>query len=480
MKRNIKLILPLLALLLLSSVAFADISILTIRVIPIKTSVLSGETAYYTLEIINSMNTNEDFLIKTPELEWTLDTIPENNYFFTVYRDSVKRINISVTPRGKLNLGFYRPVLNVERFKTGDITRLGLDINIKSGKSMEFLPSLRATLQIPYEIDSRNEMKFSVDMENLNPRDLQNVSLEIKSKFFTIQRTVNIFGNERKKEEFSAVLDSIKDVGKDTAKLEASVVIGNRTFVFESVADFKIIDYASLDQQTRIESSFLKTNYIIDATNNGNVNREFELRQPMGFFRGLFTSTDPKSDTLKTNEANYMLWRFELDPKEKKTIIMMTNFRPLGIFVLLVLIVFALYYALRPPILVKKSIAQIHTTKEGGISEMKVVLHVKSRSRKIVDSIKIIEKIPFIVEINKEFHVGTLKPTTISKATEEGSIVRWDITNLDPFEERIITYRIKTKLSILGGIKLPATVVKYRNRKNNEVKTTSNVVNLEI
>lgn len=473
-----KLIIPLIFLSLLSFAVYAEEGI-DIKIVPIQSSVMQGETATYTIIITNSLSTNEDFMIRTAELDWTLDT-PDGNYFYTVYQQTTKKINISLSQRVELPPGFYGLSIMVERFKTGAISKEFLDVNIKSGKPREFLPSIRTTLTLPYEVDPKNDLHVFAEVENLNPRVIDKMTLTLEGDNFTEYKDINLGSNERKTEEFVIKQNPYSKPGIRVVKLHATTFALNKTFTFDAVKEYKIMDYATLRQTTQVDAYFMKTVETITATNEGNTERDFEIRRPIGFFKGMFTSVEPAADTLKTTEATYMLWHLSVAPQESTNIVVTTNYRPITIFLLLLLLIIMAYYIIRSPIIIKKSIAQIHTTSEGGISEMKVVLHLKSRSKCVVDDIKVIDKIPFLVEINKEFHVGTLKPTTISKTTEEGSIVRWDVTNLEPFEERIITYRIKTKLSILGGIKLPATVVKYKNRKNKEVKTHSNSVNLEI
>jgi hypothetical protein len=44
--------------------------------------------------------------------------------------------------------------------------------------------------------------------------------------------------------------------------------------------------------------------------------------------------------------------------------------------------------------------------------------------------------------------------------------VRWDFTALEPYEERVITYRLKSTLSILGDLDMPPTVLKYTTSDN--------------
>jgi len=110
---------------------------------------------------------------------------------------------------------------------------------------------------------------------------------------------------------------------------------------------------------------------------------------------------------------------------------------------------------------------------EGGISEIKILLHVKNRSNFTIDEIDITDTIPHIGEMDKEIQIGTIKPVSIAKHKRIGTIVKWQIISLEKYEERIITYRIRSKLSILGGLILPAAKLKFKEKGKDRVVKSS-------
>ena len=128
---------------------------------------------------------------------------------------------------------------------------------------------------------------------------------------------------------------------------------------------------------------------------------------------------------------------------------------------------------------VKKDVIIVGPTKEG-ISEMKIIIHLKNRTSDVVNNIFISEKIPRLGELIKESYLGTLEPSKILIHEKRGTIVKWELPSLEPFEERIITYRIKSKLSIVGGIRLPPTRVKFDTKKGRERIIFSNKCEIKI
>ena len=57
-------------------------------------------------------------------------------------------------------------------------------------------------------------------------------------------------------------------------------------------------------------------------------------------------------------------------------------------------------------------------------------------------------------DIEKSLELGTLKPQEV-KHTKRGTLVKWKLSEIDPKEHRLITYKVKSKLKIVGALKLP-------------------------
>jgi hypothetical protein len=56
--------------------------------------------------------------------------------------------------------------------------------------------------------------------------------------------------------------------------------------------------------------------------------------------------------------------------------------------------------------------------------------------------------------------------------------VKWELEALEPLEERIITYKLKTKIIIVGGLTLPRARIKFKT-KDAERTVKSNKTKIE-
>jgi hypothetical protein len=138
----------------------------------------------------------------------------------------------------------------------------------------------------------------------------------------------------------------------------------------------------------------------------------------------------------------------------------------------------ALYYMFRSPVVAYKS-SEILSLRHGGISELKIQLDVRNRSKTILKNVHIIDKLPNLLDYQKETKVGLLEPDRVLRHEKKGTILKWDCGSLEPFEERVLTYRAVSRLSILGGLSLPPSFISY-DREGIEGSTTSNVLYLKM
>ena len=111
--------------------------------------------------------------------------------------------------------------------------------------------------------------------------------------------------------------------------------------------------------------------------------------------------------------------------------------------------------------------------KEGGISELKVLLEIKNTSDKPIKNVAIIDYIPNIAELATDYMPGTITPAKVLAHKAKGSILKWTIEEMAPGEDRLISYNIKSKLSIIGNFKLPRAKVVFKQNKK-EIRSYSN------
>lgn len=450
----------------------------TVNYIPVKTSISHDETAYFKVIITNADTVQGEYLIKFPNSDWIGMTEPLDDYRFFLDSGKSKTLNISLMPKSHVPLGPHSVPLVISDAKTGSYSTVNLPLQLLSDTKKEYLPSVRFDPEMKYDNDPRQPISIKLNIDNLNYRDIKELKINVKSAFFSEERVITIPPQEYKEETFVFDIDPYHEPATDTVRITLSTYAENKTYKWEKTVEYRITSYNEVLKTVNINESFMRHVVFIDVYNDGNTGTIYTVSHATSFWKYLFTQEVPESSYMKTEQDRFLVWEVHLEPKESATIAIYTDYRVLALLAFILLIGIFGYYAFRPSLVVKKEVSNIGTS-EGGISDIKIILYIKNRSRNIVGDLAILEKIPHIADIGNDFQVGTIKPSKVLLNPKKGTLVKWELQSLESGEERIITYRIKSKLSILGGITLPPTTVRY-NKAGRQFKVRSNRLILEI
>ena len=188
--------------------------------------------------------------------------------------------------------------------------------------------------------------------------------------------------------------------------------------------------------------------FVVTLTNEANKQVTSAYKVPAWFGKRLFISSTPKGAV----RDGALEWEVSLQPGESMPLEVRYNYRPIFWMFLLAGILIVAYYFFRSPLKVLKR-ATVVGSHEEGITELKVVVELVNRSGKLVRHVKVIDLVPHLAEVVREFKETMLAPSKIVPHEQRGTLVRWDIDMMDPKEHRILMYRVRTKLSVLGGMR---------------------------
>ncbi|MBN2567592.1 hypothetical protein JXB02_05930 [Candidatus Woesearchaeota archaeon] len=474
------------ALLLLAAAAQAKVEF-SATVTPIKNDIRQTEAAQFLLEVSNSAQSEDDFDLRfTNDPKWSIQTSPvvyyTSEYGMTVPPDSSKKATITLAPLSQIPLGVHLIELFITSRDTGDEIKKLLGINVRSNETplQEYLPSFTASMDVVSRTDPRKALLIVVRLKNQNSRDIEELHLDLSSSLIQKTATIPLGPYEEKIYKFVATFHPYEEPRQDTITLRVYTLAGNKTF--ETRVDpitYAISPYSTFVKDSRREESFLKSIETVSIQNDGNIRNQEDIMLPTSFFARLFTSSYPEATVVKEDGERFLSWQVPLDPQKSASIRVVVNYRPLFVIGLLLALGIVGYYLLRPKVIIRKNATHI-ATKEGGISELKVILLVRSRTKHPIDELKVLDKVPSIAEISEEHQLGTLRPAKVVYNEKKGTVVKYELATLEPYEERIITYKIKSKLSILGGMRLPRAIVKYTSKHGTMVLIHSNPLSLEL
>lgn len=461
----------------LSLIAIVSAESLQITIQPIKDSISPVEDAVFNISITNLLDQRNTVSVYSPTLDvWSTRIRPDSailNPGETTY------MTLTTRPRSTITTGRdYGIQLNFrsERDRTLQTAYAFISILSQEQINRQYTPIFSMNVSELGVITPNELAVLEVEIENKNVREYEALEFRLDSSVFSQRSQVQLEALEKKKLVFNLDVPAHTEPVKEN--LIVTVRIGNQTIV-SGVSPYEVAAVERFDRQSTITREFLLRTHNVALTNEGNVPTEAVYNVPANMITQLFVTSQYPARSVKIDGKRYKQIYATLDPEERVQFVVKKSYRPI-LYVLIALILLTLfYYVFRSPIVVRKSVATL-STKEGSLSEMKVLVHIKNRTNKSFDDIKLLDRIPKITKIGKEFEIGTIKPIKIITHERKGTIAHWEINTLDSYEERVIAYKLYSNLNILGGLTLPVAMLKFRTKLGREKKVTSNKIKLVI
>lgn len=462
MKKILPMILPMIFVFLLLNVNLIKAAEIDVKITPLKNTVAPIQTATYSVTIVNNENKDLTFEFIYLDIDWR--PTPEK---VNVPAFSTKNLELSLVPQSPYNENKPKVVRIIVSTtdKTTYRNEFLLDINVL--KYMEILDQDISNLIIPDPIDPRKPTLIRLKLINTQDVALDNLKIKLKSEFFEENKVVSLVPSETQTLDFPIELLQTTKFGN--YPVSATVNLETRLLA-NFITEMRVGSYPKVIEIKSPRSGFLLDVFEITKTNEGNSISHEVITRKLSQFQKRFTKTQPSPTAVTKQDSNFIYtWEFDLDPGESKTITIETNYR--GFFSALVVIIALLiliYLLSKRDIEIKKRIASIKKETDGS-STIRISISVKNKSLSKLNNVKVMDRVPNLVEVPHEF--GTAHPK-IAKGPHGIQMV-WEIVTLNPKEERIFSYKAKSKLQIIGKATIPSAVAKYIKGKRNLVVSSS-------
>jgi hypothetical protein len=189
--------------------------------------------------------------------------------------------------------------------------------------------------------------------------------------------------------------------------------------------------------------------------------------------KSIFTSSDASYERTIADDKRVLEWRIPLGAGETRTFSFVENYRVLVLLALIIVLSLVGYLFLRSPILVVKEAVGI--AKEDGVSHLKVRIYLKNRSARSISGITLTDRVPSIADVIKAENPGSIHPSKIAVSEKGGTLLRWELEQLEPYEERVVTYLAKSKLKIIGRISMPTAKARFTSGEKERVVYSNNI-----
>jgi len=231
--------------------------------------------------------------------------------------------------------------------------------------------------------------------------------------------------------------------------------------------EFEVARVVDFEVEKGERTEFLSQMFEYFVKNVGNDFATYELKVEIKPYLRYLISYSQEPEFLETDGKMFLIWRISLNPEESIKIYYRINYLPLLLLVLFFVVL--IYLIIRKSFEV--SISKFVTHKGALVPKkaIKILIEVKNKTRSSVKNVVIEDLVPPILKVVEKFE--TLKPEI--KKVSDGTKLTWKIANLNPDEERVLSYYITPMLHVVGTIRLPPAKIHYMTKKKKKVKVSN-------
>ncbi|USN45177.1 MAG: hypothetical protein H6502_03905 [Candidatus Woesearchaeota archaeon] len=425
----------------------------------VRSVVLPGSPVVFNLSITN-LQSSTDVVSFSPVESTNWITTPSS---VSVLPQETKVVTLTITP-AQVFVGSFTVDIDAHSRNTREISRISLFTRFTtSSPAQSYVKNVGVVVATDEVYDPREQVKVRFSLTNRNPILIDPVRIVVLSDgLFEDEFTISLDPLEQEDINRYYVIDPLQAPGEH--ELIVNVFLDNESVAYKSVQKlFSVEEYGDISFTLTTEKDGLLSRRLVEVfTNTGNIPLEKTFMIPVGGFRKYFSSTDPSYKVVKDlNGNNYYEVGVSLAPNTSTEVVFTENFWPLVSTILVIIVSIVAYFVFRPQVVIRKSYSTLGDNEKDGTQVLRVRLIVRNRSRTPVSNLSVFDKAPHIVDISVDDKPGVLMPTKITKNDKRGAIVKWDIDLFDGFEERILVYKLKTKLNVIGDMTLPRAKAKF-------------------
>ena len=460
---------------ILCAVQHVEAAKYSISATTINNDILPNESASYEITISNFEPTPGDFQVYSIDTKWNIKTNPLD---LSVDAKSPRTFTLFLRPSNSATYGTQGVPITFKDLATGTTIEKVLILNLRDPlgpRHSEYAATVAIDVLMPYDIDPRSPIPLRLQLRNRNPLNISNLVVTITSPHFKTETKLNLAPLSEKTKDVPGIsIDPLTPPGEAEVLVQ---VFYKDEIVTQVTKNYRIKEYTQIQQRINEEETFFKTTKTITITNDGNIKNNAIVSIPTSFIKNLFISSSLPHETDTVDGMRKVIWTIPLDPNATRTFTYTENYRILVLLALLSIFGGIMYFVLRSQIVVtKEAVALAH---DDGVSDIKVRIFIRNRSSKIIQTIQVTDKVPSLADVVKTETPGSTAPSKVAHNEKHGTLLRWDFEVLEPYEERVVTYQMKSKLKIIGKMKLPNARVRFTARGRERTIYSNNIELIE-
>lgn len=215
-----------------------------------------------------------------------------------------------------------------------------------------------------------------------------------------------------------------------------------------------------VDERRAVSKGLLSRRIAIYAENSGNVIVGGTLVESIAWYEKFLMSASPAPNIIPASGGKLnLVWTYDvLKPGERtQSFSYSVSYLPLILGAILAGLVAFLAWQRIKLVSIGKEVIKQRIAQD--VLEATLTLHVKNNTDKEMKSVIVTDYVP---NLAKAVEFGTAKPKETRSDKLETALI-WDLGELKGGEERVITYKLRTTVGVLGSIDLPAANVNFKD-----------------
>jgi len=245
---------------------------------------------------------------------------------------------------------------------------------------------------------------------------------------------------------------------EEMKKLIAGQYILTANFIIQGekhkvTGTMKFTEQEGISTQEEVSGIFFRKR-IIEKTNEGNVPIIAKIDVKKNIISRLFTTFNIEPDQVtRRGIFVYYILQQELKPAESLTVKVTTSWLyPIILLLLVLIIAYLSFLYTKTDLILRKRVSFVKT--KGGEFALKIYLTAKAR--RFIEKIEVNDKLPALVKIYEKF-----PGHPPDKVDHKRHRISWSIEALQPREERVFSYIVYSKVSVVGKFELPPSSAVY-------------------
>ncbi len=416
----------------------------------------SEGTAEYNIILTNNAKRELELDLAASPANWKFDF---DQTAVKIAKGGVKNVLLKLTPPKDIMIGSY--LITIYAKESGvEVGKVTLKVNIDTD-----LTPLKADFKLAQSLRAGERFVIEGDITNEDFNIYNSVRIEISGELISEKKIMELGSlNPLQKAHISESLQVISYLKPGKYHLNINGFTDNKR-VSNNQFDIEIPSMGTLSAEEQIKVWPLVTKHTITITNIGNALLSESYSSKVFGFGKYFVRANPKPASITKTEdgSKELTWSTNLEPGATLVIVYATNY---SIFVILAAAIFLVLFLIYvgKECTIQKTVLRGRT--EEGLKTIKVQIFIRNNTNRKISGLAIEDYVPTPLKVVHE-KFGTLEPDAIKK--DKGKIkLLWKVPELVAKEERILSYNIRSSLSIFGALRLPPAML--RARIGNKVK----------